>query len=66
VLADYARVLALRQVAARRMKPNGRRIGAIDKAIATGFAWMFSGARLPAPRLIDLALRRVQHGQHRT
>jgi flavin-dependent dehydrogenase len=26
------------------------------RAIATGFAWMFSGARLPAPRLIDLAL----------
>jgi len=23
---------------------------------ATGFAWMFSGARLPLPRLIDLAL----------
>jgi hypothetical protein len=26
------------------------------RAVATGFAWMFSGARLPAPKLIDLAL----------
>jgi len=25
-------------------------------AIARGFAWMFSGARLPAPRLLDLVL----------
>jgi hypothetical protein len=25
-------------------------------AVATGFAWMFSGARVPAPRLVDLAL----------
>jgi hypothetical protein len=24
--------------------------------VARGFAWMFSGARLPAPRLIDAAL----------
>jgi flavin-dependent dehydrogenase len=27
-----------------------------ERTIATGFAWMFSGARLPAPKLIDLAL----------
>jgi flavin-dependent dehydrogenase len=27
-------------------------------AIARGFAWMFSGARLPAPRLLDLVLGR--------
>jgi flavin-dependent dehydrogenase len=26
------------------------------RAVASGFAWMFSGARLPAPSLIDLAL----------
>jgi hypothetical protein len=26
------------------------------RAIVRGFAWMFSGARLPAPGLIDLAL----------
>jgi flavin-dependent dehydrogenase len=27
-----------------------------NAAIARGFAWMFSGARLPAPRLLDLVL----------
>jgi flavin-dependent dehydrogenase len=26
------------------------------KAVAAGFAWMFSGARLPAPQLVDLVL----------
>jgi menaquinone-9 beta-reductase len=26
------------------------------RAVATGFAWMFSGAQLPAPRLVDLGL----------
>ncbi len=44
---------------------GGRRAGALAarvaaplarRAVATGFAWMFSGARLPAPRLVDLAL----------
>ncbi|HVK72731.1 MAG TPA: NAD(P)/FAD-dependent oxidoreductase [Kofleriaceae bacterium] len=29
---------------------------AAARAVATGFAWMFSGARLPAPRLVDRAL----------
>jgi hypothetical protein len=24
--------------------------------VARGFAWMFSGAKLPAPRLLDLLL----------
>jgi hypothetical protein len=35
---------------------SSRRLPGLDRAIATGFAWMFSGARLPAPKLIDLAL----------
>ncbi|HKE15596.1 MAG TPA: FAD-dependent monooxygenase [Kofleriaceae bacterium] len=34
---------------------SAARIG--RRAVAAGFAWMFSGAPLPAPRLIDLALR---------
>jgi flavin-dependent dehydrogenase len=37
-----------------------RGISAISRAgrhaVSSGFAWMFSGARLPAPKLIDLAL----------
>ena len=41
---------------------NGQRNGARPvarlgkRAVASTFAWLFSGARLPAPRLIDLAL----------
>src|SRR5690606_3000848 len=32
-------------------------------AVATGFAWMFSGARLPAPRLVDLALSAMERSR---
>jgi flavin-dependent dehydrogenase len=41
-------------------QPPGRSTGsALGRiAIAHGFAWMFSGARLPAPRLLDLVLGR--------
>ena len=60
VLADYRRVFRLREVAGRfrrhsasSTKPRSR---LSRRALATGFAWMFSGARLPAPRLIDLVL----------
>ena len=42
-----------RRARARRLLSAPRLRG---RAIATGFAWMFSGARLPAPKLIDLAL----------
>ncbi len=70
IIADFRRVHRLREAAAalrRRQSappaaraPSGRRWAPVDRlagrAIATGFAWMFSGARLPAPRLVDLAL----------
>ncbi|HEY5090052.1 MAG TPA: NAD(P)/FAD-dependent oxidoreductase [Polyangia bacterium] len=60
ILVDYRRVFRLRQAAsALRGRParEGAAIGAARRrAIASGFAWMFSGARLPAPKLIDLAL----------
>jgi len=36
--------------------PARRLRGALDRAVATGFAWMFSGARLPAPQLFDLVI----------
>jgi flavin-dependent dehydrogenase len=52
----------------RRRSRSAARVS--GRAIATGFAWMFSGARLPAPKLIDLALavgekwsRYRQHGR---
>lgn len=65
VLADYRRTHeALRAARAIRGRltvhashpPRRRNLG--SGAIARGFAWMFSGARLPAPRLLDLVLGR--------
>ena len=64
VIADYRRVFRLRQaVAGARRGPPSRasdrwRLG--RRALARGFAWMFSGARLPAPRIVDLALAAVE------
>jgi len=49
-------------LAARAREPsNGAAAGSPSRSIghatiARGFAWMFSGARLPAPRLLDLVL----------
>jgi len=68
VLADYARVHRLRETGGALRSPRrppapgagswaSRVSGRLaDRAVASGFAWMFSGARLPAPGLIDLAL----------
>jgi len=63
VLADYRRVFRLREAAsalARRPSSSsgGARPGSrlARRAVARGFAWMFSGARLPAPRLVDAGL----------
>jgi flavin-dependent dehydrogenase len=41
---------------------NGRagRAGRTDRFVARGFAWMFSGARLPAPKVIDFVLDRME------
>lgn len=73
LLADYRRVHrvveAARAVRARRRagdgererSGNGRARGPAitDRAIARGFAWLFSGARVPAPRVVDFVLDRV-------
>lgn len=61
VLADYRRVFRLREVAGRLRRPRkapspSRPSRLSSSAVATGFAWMFSGARLPVPGLIDVAL----------
>lgn len=68
VLADYRRVhgaLTRARKLRDRLPAFARRAGPADPtrdrslgraAIARGFAWMFSGARLPAPRLLDLVL----------
>ncbi len=61
VIQDYRRVFRAVQAAATlvRRAPKGGggtapRFG--RQAVARGFAWMFSGAPLPAPRLVDAAL----------
>ena len=69
VLADYQRVFRLRETASRlrrrharssvtaaRPPASGLPARLSRRALSAGFAWMFSGARLPAPRLVDLAL----------
>jgi menaquinone-9 beta-reductase len=56
IIDDYRRVFRLREAAAALARPSSTAGRVRGRAIATGFAWMFSGARLPAPKLIDLAL----------
>jgi flavin-dependent dehydrogenase len=58
VLGDFRRVHAIVEVARRlRRKGGGGAPGPIARrAVAKGFAWMFSGARLPAPALIDAVM----------
>jgi len=63
VLADYRRVHRLVRAASHlkqrvpsRPGTRGAAFGA--RAVARGFAWMFSGRPLPAPRLLDLVLGR--------
>ena len=63
VIQDYRRVFRAVQAASsfvRRGPGATSTTGGGGKfarqAVARGFAWMFSGARLPAPRLVDAAL----------
>jgi menaquinone-9 beta-reductase len=79
LMADYRRVFRLRHAVGslRRTRPAaagdrpdaGRpsRVARLGRrAVATGFAWMFSGSRLPAPRVIDLALAGAERWQGRS
>jgi flavin-dependent dehydrogenase len=72
VLADYQRVFRLRETAGalrrrfsrsapeRPPAPTNDLLARTSRyAVSRGFAWMFSGARLPAPRLVDFALDRA-------
>jgi hypothetical protein len=72
VLADYRRVFRLREAASRLRRrfshalatpPGSVRTGPLSRTsgygVSRAFAWMFSGARLPAPGLIDFALDRT-------
>jgi flavin-dependent dehydrogenase len=73
VIAEYRRTYRVVE-AARRMRRNGKtngqangakRTSRADKLVARGFAWMFSGSRWPAPRLIDFVLDRVVKEERR-
>ncbi|HXT96392.1 MAG TPA: NAD(P)/FAD-dependent oxidoreductase [Polyangia bacterium] len=70
VLADYRRVFRLREAAAALGGRGGRRSGGGPgarlgrRAVSGGFAWMFSGARLPAPRLVDAGLALAERWTH--
>lgn len=67
LLADYRRTYRVIEAARRRPK-KARRNGntnhsgksPFDRLVARGFAWMFSGARLPAPWVIDVVLDRME------
>jgi len=63
VLADYRRVHQVMAVASKlkqhlpaRRGPRRPTNAIARQVIARGFAWMFSGASLPAPRLLDRLL----------
>jgi flavin-dependent dehydrogenase len=69
LMNEYRRIFRLREAAAafrsRAVKSKSNETQAADsvvdrfgkQAVATGFAWMFSGARLPAAPIVDLALK---------
>jgi flavin-dependent dehydrogenase len=53
------RVLEAGRRLSRKTTGARKASGPADRFVARGFAWMFSGARLPAPRLVDFVLDRV-------
>jgi flavin-dependent dehydrogenase len=61
VIADYGRVhravVAARVLKRRSATSSSRLFANLGRyAVARGFGWMFSGAKLPAPRLLDRVL----------
>ena len=67
VIADYRRVHRLVGAASKVKERSGTRTSGISSrvgryVVARGFAWMFSGARLPAPHLLDRVLGLLPDG----
>ncbi|MDX2092981.1 MAG: FAD-dependent monooxygenase [Kofleriaceae bacterium] len=57
VIADYTRVFRLATAAGSLKRRPTRTPSRLARyAVARGFGWMFSGAKLPAPRLLDRLL----------
>jgi flavin-dependent dehydrogenase len=68
VIADYHRVHRLVAAASklkRRTAARSRGLGSSvgRYAVARGFGWMFSGAKLPVPRLLDRVLDLLPEGR---
>jgi menaquinone-9 beta-reductase len=69
LLADYRRVHRVVEAARTMRGRQGQRPSSAtaakrhatlaDRAVARGFAWLFSGSRLPAPHVVDFVLDRV-------
>jgi flavin-dependent dehydrogenase len=71
LIEEYRRTYRLVE-AARRLKRRsngasngGKKTGRADRFVARGFAWMFSGSRLPAPKLVDFVLDRLVKEERR-
>jgi flavin-dependent dehydrogenase len=59
LMSEYRRVFRLRRAATSLTRGSSSSVGVGGRGgglVATGFAWMFSGKRLPVPWLIDAAL----------
>ena len=68
VFADYRRVSRLVGAASRVKERSATRSSGISSrvgryVVARGFAWMFSGARLPVPHLLDRLLALLPEGR---
>jgi menaquinone-9 beta-reductase len=60
-IAEAVRVMRRKRAGAARDarghgRDGGRHGGLADRVVAHGFAWLFSGARMPAPRVLDFVL----------
>ena len=63
VIADYRRVHRLVGAASSVKERSGTSSRVGRYVVARGFAWLFSGARLPAPHLLDRLLGLVADGR---
>jgi menaquinone-9 beta-reductase len=68
VIADYRRTYrimelgrrAKQKATQRKANGNGKGRGTFDQVIARAFAWTFSGSRIPAPKVIDFVLDKME------
>jgi hypothetical protein len=68
VIADYRRVHRLVAAASSLKRRSGGKSSGLAThvgryAVARGFGWMFSGSKLPVPRLLDRVLDLLPNGR---